>query len=334
MGIAGLSFRDGARRVNQAPAVLAGVWLLTLAMSAPLALVVRGLLAHHLGASLAADTAAAGVNHEWMEEFADQASGLGTSFRPTIIGVGALLDNLSTFVDGGSQPLAIVIATAAYLAAWILLAGGIIDRYARDRDTGVYGFFGTCGAFFVRFLRLAIVQAAVYVVLFGPFHGWVFDRLYPGLIRDMTVERTAFLTRVALYGVFLALVGGWNLIVDYAKVRSVVEDRRSMLAAIASACGFIRRNPAPALTLYAANVGTFLLALAVYAAVVPGVGGAGPRMWADLAIAQLYVVARLWVKLLFWASETALFQHRLAHAGYVARREPSWPDSPIAEAIT
>jgi len=36
----------------------------------------------------------------------------------------------------------------------------------------------------------------------------------------------------------------------------------------------------------------------------------------------------------FWASETALFQGRLAHAGYVAAAKPVWPDSPAAEAIT
>ena len=35
------------------------------------------MLAQHLGASLAADTAASGVNYDWMQEFSDQASGLG-----------------------------------------------------------------------------------------------------------------------------------------------------------------------------------------------------------------------------------------------------------------
>ena len=38
-------------------------------------------------------------------------------------------------------------------------------------------------------------------------------------------------------------------------------------------------------------------------------------MWMGFAIGQIYMVARLWVKLVFWASETALFQERLAHAG-------------------
>ena len=40
---------------------------------------------------------------------------------------------------------------------------------------------------------------------------------------------------------------------------------------------------------------------------------------AGLAIAQLYIVLRLTVRLGFAASQIALFQGRLAHAGYTAR---------------
>ncbi len=36
--------RDGIRRVNAAPAVLGAVWLLTLLVSLPLALALRGML--------------------------------------------------------------------------------------------------------------------------------------------------------------------------------------------------------------------------------------------------------------------------------------------------
>ena len=72
----------------------------------------------------------------------------------------------------------------------------------------------------------------------------------------------------------------------------------------------------------------------MYAAVAPGAGGIGWTMWIGFAIGQLYILARLCVKLIFWASETALFQGRLAHAGYVAAAQPVWPDSPSAEALS
>src|SRR5439155_15263444 len=123
------------------------------------------------------------------------------------------------------------------------------------------------------------------------------------------------------------------IIFDYAKVRAVVEDRRSMLGAIGAAIGFIRRNYAPAAGLFVANFAMFAVVIAIYALIAPGAGGAGLSIWIGFTIGQAYIAARLWVKLVFWASETALFQSRLAHAGCVARPEPAWPESPAGEDI-
>jgi len=327
------AWREGMRRVNRAPAVLLGVWALTLLVSLPLTAVVRGMLAQHLGSSLAADTAASGVNYDWMQEFSDQATGLGVTFKPTIIGFGAVLDNLSAFMDDIERPVVIVGAASFYILLWIFVAGGVIDRYARDRATRAQGFFASSGVFFFRFLRLAAVQWIVYAFLFGWMHPWLFDRVYPRMTHETSVERTAFVARVALYLVFGVLIAAATMIFDYAKVRAVVEDRRSMIGAITGALGFIRRNCGAAVSLFLANFALFVIVAGLYALVAPGAGRTGASMWIGFAIGQLYVIGRLWVKLVFWASETALFQNRLAHAGYVARPEPTWPDSPAADAI-
>ncbi len=323
---------DGIARVRRAPAILAGMWLMTIAATLPPALVLRGMIEDHLGHSEAADQASNGVNYEWWQEFAEQASGVGATFRPTIVGFAAVLDNASRFVDARPGPVVIVAGAAAYLALWTFLAGGILDRYARDRATRAHGFFSVCGVFFFRFLRLAIIMAIVYGLLFGVVHPWLFGpAIYGRFTRDLTVERTAFLLTIGLYLVFGLALAACNLVFDYAKVRAVVEDRRSMIGAIRAAAGFIGRNASGAVALYLFDFGLFLVAVAIYALIAPG---GGPSIWLALAISQIYIAARVWVKLLFWASETALFQGRLAHAGYVAAAKPVWPDSPAAEAIT
>lgn len=321
------------RRVNRAPAILAAMWALTLLVGLPLALALRGMLAQHLGGSLAADAAATGTNYQWMQEFSDQAAGLGVTFKPTILGFGAVLDNLSAFLDATSRPLVIVGVASAYVVLWIFFAGGILDRYARDRATRAHGFFAASGVFFFRFARLAVLQWMVYAFLFGWMHPWLFGRFFSDMTRDVTVERTAFLVRVALYVAFGLVLAGANLIFDFAKVRAIVEDRRSMLVSVVGAVRFIGRNSGAAVSLYLLNFALFLLAVAIYAAIAPGAGSTGVTMWIGFVVGQLYVLARLWVKLVFWASETALFQERFAHAGYVARPEPTWPDSPAADAI-
>jgi hypothetical protein len=313
---------------------VAGVFMLTFALALPLALAMRGLLQTQLGRSLAAHEAADAVNYDWWQEFAAQASGLGTTFTPAIIGFAAALDNISSVLDGRSEAVSVAGALALYLAGWTFLAGGILDRYARQRKTRSAGFFAASGMYFFRFLRLAIVAGVVYWLLFGYVHPWLFDEWYVDATRDLGTERHAFLWRLAFYALFGALILLASIVFDYTKVRIVVEDRRSVLGALAASVRFIRRHPAHTFGLYALNGFIFVWLLAVWALIAPGAGGGGISLWAGLAVAQLYLLARLLLKLHFLASETSLFQASLAHAAYTRAPEPVWPESPAAEMIT
>ena len=323
------AFTEGLGRVRRAPWVVVGLWLSTLVVALPAALVLHGLLAGHLGDSLVADTAARGANYDWWNEFLVQASGIGQTFVPAIIGFAAVLDNLSRLADNRSLAPALAGLVGTQIVLSMFLAGGVLERLARDRALGPAAFFSACGVWFVRFLRLGVVAALVYWLLFARLHPWLFETVYPLATHDLTVERTAFAVRVALYLVFTALVCGVNILFDYAKIRAVVEDRRSMLGALAAGARFVVRHPAKTLALYAMNVGVYLLVVGIYYLVAPG-ASAGVLAF---ALGQLYIVLRVMVRLQFAASQAALFQQKLAHAGYVARPLPAWPDSPAAEAI-
>jgi hypothetical protein len=327
------AFRDGMRRVAAAPAILLGVLLLTFLVALPLGLVLNDMLRGSLGSSVAADAAASGVNYEWWQEFSAQAAGVGTSFTPRVIGFGGVLDNVSSVLDNAAHPLALAGTGAAYVLIWLFLAGGILDRYARNRALRAGPFFAACGVFFFRFLRLAVLALAAYAFLFAYVHSWLLDGFYAWATRDMVVERTAFLVRLLLYVVFGILLLACNLLFDYAKIRAVVEDRRSMIGALMAALRFVRRQPLDAIGLYLLDGLLFILLLAAYSIVAPGAGGGGLSMWAGLLVTQLYLLLRLSVKLLFYASQISLFQASLAHAHYAAGPLPAWPESPAAEAI-
>jgi hypothetical protein len=327
------SWFDGFRRVLSAPAVLAGVFVLTLASGVPLALVMRGMIGEHLGRSLVAGDVADGVSFDWWQEFTSETSGLSRTFSPAIIGFASTLDNISRVLDGERQIVPVSAAAAVYLVAWVFISGGILDRYARQRSTGAHGFFGAAGVFFWRFLRLAAIAGLVYWVLFAYVHRWLLDDAYSRLTRDLAVEREAFFWRVALYALFGALLVAANMTFDYAKIRLVVEDRHSAVGALRAALGFIARHTGRVIGLYTLNALLFLVVVALWARAAPGAGGVGWMMWAGFAAAQLYLLARLLLKLQFMASQTALFQASLAHAAYAAALPPVWPESPAAEMI-
>jgi hypothetical protein len=101
-----------------------------------------------------------------------------------------------------------------------------------------------------------------------------------------------------------------------------------MIGALSAGTRFVVRNPAT-VGLYVLNSLLFLLVIGVYFLIAPS----GASNLSAFAIGQLYIVFRVVVRLQFAASQVALFQGRLAHAGYVARPVPRWPDSPAAEAI-
>ena len=327
------SWFDGWRRVVSAPAVLAGVWALTFLLALPLAITMHGLLETHLGSSIAADSAESGVNYDWWQEFTSQATGIGTTFSPTIIGFAATLDNISSLLDGQREVRPIVGALGLYLAGWTFLSGGVIDRYARQRPTRAYGFFAASGAHVFRLLRLTVVSGVVYWWLFAYVHRWLFLEWFVARTRVIGVEREVFLWRVALYlafGLVLVLV---NVTFDYAKIRLVVEDRRSALGALSAAMRFVWRHLGRVARLYALNALVFLGLLAVWALIAPGAGGGGLTIWMTFLVGQVYLAARLALKLQFVASETSLFQSTLAHAAYIAAPQPSWPESPSAELI-
>jgi hypothetical protein len=327
------SWRDGWRRVAHAPAVVAGVFAWTLVIALPLAFSLRALLAAHLGRSAMAVQAAEGVNYDWWQEFVSQTTGLGATFTPAILGFAATLDNIASIADGLSELAPVTGALALYLAGWAFITGGVIDRYARQRRTRAHGFFAACGVYFWGFLRLALGAGLFYWWMFAYVHPWLFDQRFVRIARDIDIERTAFFVRLGLYVLFGALLAAGNLVFDYAKIRAVVEDRRSAGATFAAALRFVRRHPGRTLGLYALNTLMFVGLLAVWALIAPGAGGSGVSLWAGVIVTQIYIVARLAMKLHFLASQTALFQASLAHATYTAAPAPVWPESPAAETI-
>ena len=327
------AFKDGWGRVFRAPAVLLGVFVVTLLVALPAGRAIEESISGGLGNSLDAGQMAAGVDGDWWARFSETATGLGRTFTPTIIGFGAVLDNLSRFLDNGTLSVSLLGLVVAYLAVWLFLIGGILDRYARMRPTRSQAFFGACGAFFLRFLRLGLIGAIGYLFLFGWVHAWLLTDFFGWATRDLTVERTAFVIRVALYAVFLGLAAFWNVVMDYAKIRAVVEDRYSMLGAFLAGWRFVVSHPLKTGGLYLLNALAFLAVILIYALIAPGAAGSGAVAWTAFAIGQVYLLARLAVKLAFYASQTSLFQRSLAHLAYTAAPEPIWPESPAAESM-
>ncbi len=316
---------DGLRRVTRAPMVLAGAAMLTAAVALPPGLLLRD------GPQAAAheDQAAGGpatgcIPLHWWRFSGGGYPVDGRPCPPGTAGTDTLLVHLRVLLDGEGPDPALAAVVVSYLVAWTLFSAGAIDRYARDRPTRGAGFFAACGVYGPRLLRLALIAGLVYWTLFRTVHPWVVGTPSPG--GGMSAPEVV---RYLGFGLLLAFVG---LVFDYARVRAVVEDRRSMLVALLAGWRFVRRHPAPCVGLYAANGAVLAAIVGAWAAAAPDASTGSP-MWSGFFAGQLYFVARLAGKLFFYATEVSWFQSRLAHAGYVAAPAPVWPESASAEAL-
>jgi hypothetical protein len=325
------AFVEGWRRVLHAPVLVAGMLLITIAVAAPMALLLQRELAAQLGHSTTADRVLYGWDEQWALEVSSASSGIGRTFTHEILGFGGTLALVSRFVDATAPNPFVAVAISAYVVLWTFLSGGLLDRLARGRPVRTAAFFGACGVHVWRFLRLAIVVAPCYWVLFHWIHPLLFETIYGQITRNSTAEHVVLIVRVALYAVFLTLLMIVSLVADMTKVRIVVEDRHSALAAVGAALRFIRRRAGRMTALYLLNIVAALVLARLWLQVAPE---ASMPSWRALLAGEVYVLARLWAKLAFMASEVAFFQGELAHRPYTAMPEPVWPDSPAVEAIT
>jgi hypothetical protein len=324
------AFLEGWRRVLRAPAITAGALAASFLMALPLGLVMQDALRTHLGRSLEADTAAAGWNEGWANEFNAQAQGLGRTFSHEFLGFGGTLAIVSDLADRQAIDPSLAVAAGVSIAVWVFLSGGLLDRLARGRPVRAGHFFGACGVFFLRFVRLAVVVGAAYWALFRWLHPFLFGRIYHHFTRDMTQERDGIILRTVLYVVFAFAIALVNIVADFAKVRAVVEDRRSMIGALGASLRFLRRRPFRVAGLYLLNALAFLVILRLWLQIAPS---ATAPAWLALLATEVYLLARVWAKLAFMASEVVFFQGELAHAQYTAAPPILWPESPAAEAI-
>jgi hypothetical protein len=324
------AFLEGWRRTLRAPGVAIAVWIVTTLVTLPLAAMLHDDIETHLGASAASERVLQGWDLDWAGEFAADAQGVSGTFTREVLGSAGLVATISRILGAEGLPAALTGAVAVYLAAWIFLSGGVIDRLARARPLGAAAFIALAGGYFFRLLRLAVLAGIVYWLLFRAVHPFLFETVFDHLTRDVASESRALGILAMLYAAFALLLGLVSLVVDFTRVRLVVEDRRSVLAAIGAGLRFVRRRFWRSAGLYTLNVLALLVLARLWIQVA--VGADGPD-WTALLVSQVYLIARIWGRMAFLGSEAVFYQGELAHAQYTAAPLPRWPDSASVEAV-
>lgn len=300
----------GLSRILRFPALFFWILGANLVVAIPLAVAMRDVLRQSIGHSLAHENLRSGFDTSWYGEFNSSATGIGKSFGPEVVGILPLARNVEMLLEGELWKLdrTILGAGILYLLAWCFFAGGILQHYANPGTLYARGqFFWSSATYFFRFVRLLAISIAFYGAIFR----WVVRPLHERLVdatRDVTVERTVLIYTLVVYllaGLLLTLMG---MALDYAKAAMVIENRRSAVLASIRGLGFVLSHPIRTFSLYGILLAVGIVILAGYAVIAPGPGQSTVfTVFVAFALAQVYVGAKIFLKLWFLASQTVLF---------------------------
>ena len=301
----------GIEMVMRERRLVVGLWLVNLAFALPAGWAVTGAIRASVGGSRVHESLRQGFDMGWFGEFEPGAQGLAATFSPTVSGGGAFLDNLEAWVSGTlftryPQVLGLV---AGYVLVWLLLLGGTLDRFAGGgADRTLAGFLRAGGGTLLRFLRLALISAVLYAVIYV-IQRALFARIEEWT-RDTTSEWPVLLLSLAVYLFTAAQLLFVHTCFGYAKVATVVDERRSMFLAAVHGLAFVLLHPRQTLGLAGSILAGTGVLLALYTWLAPGSQQASVvTVSAAFAVGQAVLAVRLGARLTHLAGQTSLYRH-------------------------
>lgn len=286
------------------------LWLMGLLFALPAAVFIEEAVHEYIGSSLAHETLRGPMDLAWLEEFLDQAGGMSSTIEPSRLSPAAVIDNLELWFSGDlfKENLGLAALGILFGLFWTLMSGGVLAQLTRPEDhQGLAPFLAASSRYFFRFLRLVLVAGLAYYGIYR-FSTWLFPRIEQAT-RDVTVEGTVLaynLIAAAFVALLLILV---KVVVDYAKIGTVIEERRSMSIAGLRAIQLVVTHPIRTLSVYFSMGLLGLLLTAVYFFLAPDVAasGLGPMVLA-LVVGQLYLLLRWMVRISLLGAESIVFQ--------------------------
>jgi hypothetical protein len=211
----------------------------------------------------------------------------------------------------------------------VVLTGGVMDRYARQRPLDARTFWGVTGELSLRLIRLSAIGGGLFALVTGLLV-LILDTVAARTLDAGDVYEAPAVVEIGFGALYLAVALAVFAATDGGRVRMVVERRRSALFAFTAGARFAWRHRGTVVVLYAALFGT---------AAVPWAAISGLELWLEPAAAAarlldaLQVAGAVTAALVSAAAAVSLFQASLAHATYVAPPRLVWPDSPAIETL-
>lgn len=220
------------------------------------------------------------------------------------------------------------LATAVFFVFMVFLTGGILADFGSAKKLTTGEFFGACGKYFWRMVRVLIFLGIVLVPVFFLYGG--LSAAAARLARDSADELTGFRLSVAIWAVVGFLLMTVRLWFDMAQVHFVAEDERAVRRSVWRSLKFTLKNFSVLFAIYfsislLAWAGWFVLAWLWLRTATPE-GVAYTFLLGQLAV-LLSLTTRLWQK----ACEVVWYErNRLVPVAV----PPAAPEEPLSTPVS
>lgn len=307
-----INFLKGFRNTGKSVRMVVLLLVINLAFSLLLAVPMYHSLQESLGQSLAGERMTEGFDYLWWEEFRDQAEGVERTFTPSIIGKGAILNNLEGLIQFRvfDLPPIVLVFGFLYIILHTFLAGGILYTFQKpDRRFSLKNFFKGAGAHFFRFFLLMLISW-IFFLFIGKVVKDRLDSILNSVRETAFSEITPFYLGLVFSIVVLFLILFIQMVFDYGRIKIVLEERRDVLTAAAGAFRFVFRHPGSTLGLF------YLLFLVqvvytLFYILIQGLipQSSFPGVLAAFLFQQIFIFGLIWIRCWLYSSQMELYRY-------------------------
>ncbi len=217
------------------------------------------------------------------------------------------------FLRNGSKALGALASAVGWMAALSMvlttvLDGGILGQLnSGDRRFTLASFFGDCGRYLWRYLRLTLFFAPVLLLVFLVSTA-LFGSIYDAIDRNAVSEVDVIRARMLILAATFFLVGLVVLMSDYARVETARSDARSMIRAAWVAVRFVVRRFLSVVGLQLALLVVSLCVIAAYLLAENAMSvSTGTGILVLLVVQQLTIFLKMFIRVATFAGERHLY---------------------------
>ena len=323
-------FKVGIAQVSRTKRMVFFAWFVNILIAMPLALPALNQLDGYLRGTVMDEKILKRMDVAWASSFqADmEHCEFARSMDFTIFGYAPFVNHLEMQMNGtfvttlgrflydfffrweinGPSTSLLFLLTLLYVCVNSYLAGAFIGIYAKEYPFSFTEFLTEGARYFGKFFRITLIALLVYYLFFSVLVGWIngsIARWTHGEASE-TVPYTYYMMRNV---VVLFLFSFLSMILDYVRVRMVVDDRTSSLAASGAGAKFAIVHAPKTYGLYLILCIVGFVFIAVYAIVEKLIPQ--DSYWPLVlffVLQQCYMLARFWLKAGFYACQTKLYQ--------------------------